>query len=387
MCEGMMSTEFTFRKIDRKIEKDGFAASVIAASDLLVRKRLGRPIFDTLVEHGVIQPISRPVLKTIASETVTVPIDTDDTFPFVSLLEEGNILSETGLVLTPNFEILEESAAVPDQAQQAMMAMLSRELFYGDAPVRGLLTKSRPRHSDSTSRSLETVAPLIPRYRNYYHWMIETVPQIRYIRAFEQKTGERVTLLIRPDAPSFVDETLELLEWPRSRIKYATEPMYDITNLILPSFPERHAADFEWLRSRTFGQVPETTPKSGNNIYVSRANAVERRVVNEDEVMDVLSQFGFSCYQLEERSLKENVCLFADADIVVGPHGAGLTDIIFANDCTLVELFGDKIKPHYRELTSAVDLSYEPMYCRAESTDIVVDTAALEETVREICDQ
>ncbi|WP_247002209.1 glycosyltransferase family 61 protein [Halosolutus gelatinilyticus] len=381
----MISTEFAYRKLERKLEADGISESIVAAGDLLVRKRLGRPIFDPLVERGVVRTVSRPALETIANETVAIPADADDSSaPFVALLEEGCVLSETGLALTPDFEILEESAAVPDQAQQAMMAMLSREFFYGDAPLRGFLSEPRRGHFREAAGSLETAAPLIPRYPNYYHWMVETVPQIRYIRAFEENTGERVTLLLPPDAPSFVGETLDVLGWPRSKVEYATEPVYDISRLVLPSFPERRAADFEWLRREVLDQVLETTPESGDNVYVSRANAVERRVVNEDDVMDVLSQFGFSCYRLEERSLEQNVRLFADADVVVGPHGAGLTDVVFADDCILVELFGDKIKPHYRELASTLGLSYEPMYCRAESTDIVVDTEALAETIREL---
>ncbi|QCC59734.1 glycosyltransferase family 61 protein [Natrinema thermotolerans] len=380
----MIPTEFSPRKLTRKLAADGTRESIVAAGDLLTRKRLGRPVFDPLVERGVVRTVSRDALESIASETITVPGDDgEQSPPFVALVENGCVLSETGLALTPQREIVEESAAAPDQAQQAMMAMLSRQLFYGDAPLRGLLSGYRRRDFRGAD-SLDTAAPLIPRYPNYYHWIVETVPKLRYIRAFEDATGERVTLLIPPGAPPFVDETLELLEWPQSRIQTATKPAYNISRLVVPSFPERRTDDFAWLRGEILDRAPETTPESGDNVYVSRATAVERRVVNEAEVMDVLSQFGFSCYRLEERSLERNARLFADADVVVGPHGAGLTDIVFADDCTLVELFGDKVKQPYRLLAATLGVSYEPMYCRAASTDIVVDTTALEETIREI---
>ncbi|OLZ40167.1 capsular biosynthesis protein [Natrinema saccharevitans] len=384
----MIPTEFSPRKLTRKLAADGAGESIVAAGDLLTRKRLGRPVFDPLVERGVVRTISRDALGSTASEIITVPGDDgEQSSPFVALVEDGRVLSETGLALTPQREILEESAAAPDQAQQAMMAMLSRQLFYGDAPLRGLLSGHRRRDFREVADSLDTAAPLMPRYPNYYHWIVETVPKIRYIRAFEDATGERVTLLIPQDAPPFVDETLELLEWPKWRIEYATKPAYDVSRLVVPSFPERRAEDFAWLRGEILDRAPETTPESGDNVYVSRANAVERRVVNETEVMDVLSQFGFSCYRLEERSLERNARLFADADVVVGPHGAGLTDIVFADDCTLVELFGDKVKQPYRLLAATLGVSYEPMYCRAESADIVVDTILLKETVREIQSQ
>ncbi len=331
----MISTEFASRKVRRKFAADGVRDSIVAAGDLLTRKRLGRPVFDPLADRGIIRTVSRDSLESVASRIITVPGDSEGTtVPFVALLEEGRIFSETGLALTHHYEIVEESAAEPDQAQQAMMAMLSRQFFYGNAPLRSLLSGACRDDSRGAAGSLETAAPLIPRYPNYYHWIVETVPKIRYVRAFEDATGERVTLLVPPNAPPFVEETLELLEWPEARIEYATAPAYDVSRLVIPSFPERRDDDFAWLRKKILAHAPKTTPESGDNVYVSRANAVERRVVNEAEVMDVLSRFGFSCYRLEERSLKRNARLFADADVVVGPHGAGLTDIIFADNCT-----------------------------------------------------
>jgi capsular polysaccharide biosynthesis protein len=128
----------------------------------------------------------------------------------------------------------------------------------------------------------------------------------------------------------------------------------------------------------------ESEPIEGNNVYVSRSGAVERRVLNENEVMNVLSEYGFERYCLENQSLSENVQLFSQADLVVGPHGAGLTDIIFANDCTLLELFGEKVKQPYELLAETLGVNYEPMYCQADSADVVVDTEQLELRVSQL---
>ena len=379
----MISSEFSTGKLRRKLRQDGFKSTVVAAGDLLTRKRLGRPVFDPLVEGGAVETASRDELR--ANARRVVPVSTpaaEDAAPFVASVGPGRILSETGLASTDALGILEESAAEPGQAQQAMMAMLSRELFYGDAPVRRLFGWDGP---GDTATALDTVAPLVPRYPNYYHWMVETVPKIRYLRAFEEATAESVTVLVPDDALPFVDETLGLLGWPRSNIVHATEPSYVVRNLVVPSYPERHASDFEWIRREVLETVSDGNGGGdGNNVYVSRSNAIERRVLNEEAVMDVLSGFGFSRYRLEERPLAANARLFAEADVVVGPHGAGLTDIIFAEDCTLVELFGEKIKQPYELLADALGVAYEPMYCRADSADIVVDTERLRGRVDEL---
>ena len=375
----MIPTEFTGRKLRRKLAADGPVETVLAAGDLLTRKRLGRPIFDPLVEHDFVCTLSREELQRQA-KTVDVP-DSAPPRSFVSLVTNGVVLTETGLSLSEAFGIIEESAAGPKQAQQAMMAMLSRELFYGVFPYRGLLFGTHDTNTELPNLGLGPVAPLIPRYPdNYYHWMVETVPKIRYLRAFEAEE-EPVTLLIPGDVPPFVDETMDLLGWPDSRVKRAEHESYRVSELVVPSFPDRRPADFEWLREEILENTPDHIPESGNNIYVSRANGVERRVVNEDEVMDVLSEYGFERYLLEERSLAENARLFADADVIVGPHGAGLTDIVFAGNATVIELFGEKVKQPYKLLSKAVGVDYEMMYCTPESTDIVVDVEKLDKRV------
>jgi len=375
----IIPTEFTGRKLQRKLATDGAVETARAAGDLLTRKRLGRSIFDPLVKHDFVHTLSRKELLR-RTKAVEVP-DSESSIPFASIMSDGVVLTETGLALTKTFEIVEESAAGPDQAQQAMMAMLSRELFYGTFPLRGLLFGA----DNAEIRNLDSapVAPLIPRYPdNYYHWMVETVPKIRYLRAFDAEQ-EPVTVLVPADAPPFVDETLDLLNWPDSRIKHAGHESYRVSDLVVPSFPDRQPADFRWLRQEILESAPNQIPESSTNVYVSRGDAVERRVVNEAEVMDALSEFDFERYLLENRSLAENARLFADADIIVGPHGAGLTDIIFAGDGTLIELFGEKVKQPYRLLADAVDIDYEAMYCTPESTDIVVDVEELSERVEE----
>jgi hypothetical protein len=379
----MISSEFSYDKLKRKLRDDGLKDTLIAAGDLLTRKRFGRPVFDQLVEKEFIETISRDELRTNARRTFPVSTpENEDAEPFVALIGAGRTLSETGLVLTDRFGIIEESAAEPGQAQQAMMAMLSRELFYGDVPIRRLFGW---RGSDDGSATLDTVAPLVPRYPNYYHWMVETVPKIRYLREFEDAIERSVTVLVPADAPPFVAETLRLLEWPQSKIAYATEPVYLVRNLVVPSYPERHASDFEWIRQEILEAVlTESEPGGGGNVYVSRANAIERRILNEDEVMDVLSNYGFERYCLEARSLTENVRLFNRADIVVGPHGAGLTDIIFTEDCTLLELFGEKVKEPYELLADTLGVEYESMYCQADAADIIVDIEQLERRISQL---
>lgn len=380
-------SEFTLRRVQRKLQSDGLVSLGMTAVDLFFRKRVGNHVFDPAINRGIIQTITRQALTDRAINSVKITTDTvDEPAPFVSQLDAGYVLTETGLLTTPEFEIIEESAAVPKRARQAMMAMSSREFFVGHLPIRGLLTGA----SSANPKTLDTVAPLIPRYpANYYHWMVETVPKLRYLHKFEEQINTEVTILVPSGGAPFITETLDLLDWPTSKIVHAIEPIYKIRDLVVPSFPERTPADFNWLQGEILDAAStdkrrQTNTRDENNIYVSRANATTRRVLNEDAVMDVLSEYNFKRYHLEDRSLAENVRLFNQADVVVGPHGAGLTDIIFAGDCTLVELFGARFNKAYAKLCKSLRINYEPMYCQAKSTDIVVDTEKLDARVASV---
>ena len=81
---------------------------------------------------------------------------------------------------------------------------------------------------------------------------------------------------------------------------------------------------------------PEPTPK---RVYITRRLAAKRRLVNENQIESLLHDHGFIIAELETLSIAEQVRLFAQAEIVVGPHGAGLTNMVWApRDCKVMEI-------------------------------------------------
>jgi len=387
----MFPPELSPRKVKRKIQSDGVVSTGVAAADLLTREWVGRYLFDSLVKHDWVQTLSRSELRERSTSLVEITENHQQVpSPFVAQLPSGYILTETGLLLTQAMKIIEESAAHPEQVQQPMMAMSSRELFFGKFPAWRILTNTPPSYVDT----LKTVASLIPRYpTNYYHWMIEVVPKIRYLKKFEKQTDTEVTILVPSNPQSFIIDTLNLLNWPNSKITSTNKQIIRAQNLIIPSTPQLNPRDFEWIRNKIIRQISTNKNERGvpssqkNNVYISRANAISRRVRNEDAVMDVLTKYGFERYYLEERSLAENARLFSNADIIVGPHGAGLTDIIFTEDCALVELFGTRRNMAYKKLSGTIGVKYEPIYCEANGPDIVVDTKELENRVEALVNE
>ncbi|MEL6789825.1 MAG: glycosyltransferase family 61 protein [Pseudomonadota bacterium] len=80
---------------------------------------------------------------------------------------------------------------------------------------------------------------------------------------------------------------------------------------------------------------PEPSP-AGGKLYISRKDSARRRLVNEDTVETIFARNGFDIVTLEEKSLDEQVSLFHGAEVIVGPHGAGLANMVFCRRGTKV---------------------------------------------------
>lgn len=79
--------------------------------------------------------------------------------------------------------------------------------------------------------------------------------------------------------------------------------------------------------------------RSGSRrIYVPRQKT--RRVLNEEELTTALFAFDFEVIDTDSMTYDEQIRTFRDAGLVVGPHGAALTNLIVSpEDCRVLELF------------------------------------------------
>jgi len=93
-------------------------------------------------------------------------------------------------------------------------------------------------------------------------------------------------------------------------------------------------------------------------IVISRVSSSTRRWINEEECMQLLSSEGFQSVVLENMNLIDQVNIFRSADIILGPHGAGFTNLIFASPTTkIVEIRSEKQGGPYSSATCFEELS------------------------------
>lgn len=169
---------------------------------------------------------------------------------------------------------------------------------------------------------------------------------------------------------SFQKETLSKLGIPNNKIIPSSQfPHIQAERLAIPFLHYRGGqwvADFlrrEFLPKSGIEEFSETSRFSlgqSQHIYISRSHAGMRRIVNEEKLIDALALLGFQAIVLESMPFSEQVATLAAAQVIVAPHGGGLTNLAFCRPGTkVVEIFSpDYINGCYWLLGHQVGIEY-----------------------------
>lgn len=240
-----------------------------------------------------------------------------------------------------------------------------------------LLRKRNPR----TNFSDGPYALLASRWAdNYYHWLLDYLPQLRAFKQYEEQTGERLTLILNQSPPRWLVDSLRLMgydnddwiEWTNEvaavdRLVVSTHTRYSV----LPSITAA-----EWVGETLCGAIDvarESHQVNGSRIYISRKDADIRRVVNEEDLVEELKSEGVEKYVLSELTLEQQIRLFATAELIVAPHGAGLVNMLFAESPRIVELMGSHTNPCHYCLASGLGYDYTCLKAEPRDEDMWID--------------
>ncbi|GAB4541532.1 MAG: hypothetical protein Tsb0014_33530 [Pleurocapsa sp.] len=230
-----------------------------------------------------------------------------------------------------------------------------------------------------------------PWSNNFWHWTVDTLTQLEGVEYYQQQTGIKPKLIVEFNLRSWQRDSLKLLGYTEDDLIVWHDSKRLVKKLIVPSF-RRSYEEFhgeisvtacQWLRQTMLGNI--ATEKSDRaafspQVFISRRKALGRRIINEDEVIAALEPLGFKTYILEEMSYPEQVKIFAQAQVIVAPHGAGLTNLIFADNPIILELFGSYVGREFANLARGMGFKYGCLGClppakevRQKDGDLVVD--------------
>lgn len=276
---------------------------------------------------------------------------------YIVSLNDGRVWSDpyTRAVLTSNDELVEKASV-------------------GNAT---LIARSSA-HLPDPARFQGTLAPLTIRFsHNYFHWMYDLIPKLEVLEQANISLSEIDAFLVNHCQYPFQREMLHLMGVPDEQILDDAVCHAIADRLIVPisSFDQKgriakHTCDF--LRKKLLPNISLTDATYPTRFYISRKGAKYRKVLNEDEVLAHLQPFGFVEIVLETFSVQSQIALFSKAEIIIAPHGAGLSNLVFASPgVKLIEIFLPDDTPSYYQLLSG-HLEIDYYYFLADTSELSV---------------
>jgi capsular polysaccharide biosynthesis protein len=263
------------------------------------------------------------------------------------------------------YEANPANAAEPDRCSLSARAVLSRLLRRRWNPAAVPPGWWRPAAAPQT-----LAGPLVllssHNNPNYHHWL--TLPglaplmlQRRFGLPVEPGTRLALTALPGRSQPAFLKPLLAVVA-PQLPVVEAAALSAPRLRLALQ---EHHSpvvvspALLEWWRAIA-GHLAAAAGPPRRRLFISRRGAGSRRCLNEAALMARLAPLGFERLDLERLTVRGQLEAFASAAVVVGAHGAGLTNLVACRaGATLVELLpGDGPFSHYFLMASCLGLRH-----------------------------
>jgi capsular polysaccharide biosynthesis protein len=229
---------------------------------------------------------------------------------------------------------------------------------------------------------------------NYYHWLLDVLVKVRFVEP------ERFAVLCPGWAPPFAKESLQLFPWAEIvELPPGVGAIVDaLTFVEIPVgglFAQYNPETVAGLRTDLIARAGAASAPP-LRLYMTRALAKTRTIVNEAETIDVLKGYGFEVVETAGLSFVEQVRLFARCEAFVSPHGAGLANILFMPPGSpVLELTSDTatdnthVAGEFWRLCYALGLPYLYQFCsKGENrgphpidVDLIVDINLLRRNV------
>jgi Glycosyltransferase 61 len=304
---------------------------------------------------------------------------------FVARIPEGRVLGD-GFIITPDNRLLDDISIDFSEPLEAKLARVRRDWAW--RPVTDV---------EGTVAVLSTMGGML-----YYHWLFQLLPRFELIRRSGIDLNSIDYFLVNSTKAPFQRESLEVLGIDRRKIlESSAVPHLRASALVVPSVPLWGGCFAPWmrefLRSSFLPEIGIEVKVARPRLYISRGSAGYRRVLNEADVLQLLHRYGFEQAKFEQMSVRQQAAVMASCEVVVAPHGGGLSNLIFCQPATkVIEIFSPElVATYFWKVSAQLGLDYYYLLGKGSPlsgdvdypqtwdahTDIEVDIDRLRETL------
>ena len=184
-------------------------------------------------------------------------------------------------------------------------------------------------------------------HNNFSHWLLDMLPKLKLYNEIFKYDDLDYLYLNEPN--SFQKKSLELLGLQNLKIIDSNHYRHiECDELIATHHPSyfkgfildqaKHVPDWiiKWLRDSFLDKSKKINIKKNFFIDRSLSNFKHSQIINLEETQNLLREKNFDIVKLENLSFDEQIYIFSNAKIVIGAHGAGLTNLCFSKEKTKV---------------------------------------------------
>lgn len=207
---------------------------------------------------------------------------------------------------------------------------------------------------------------------NYYHWTTDIAPKLILLKEAGYKLHDSDRFIVSRAEAGFAKTLLAMFNVPLDKV-ISTEmnsPFLEAEELIVPYLNNKMGYGMgKWLPRRMQEVLGvDKIQKQDRRLFINRKpeTAAGRTLANSRAAEDFLTGWGFDVVYPETLTIREQAALFATADVVVGIHGAGLSNIIYCKPGTrVIEFYGAHIAPCYWLISAISGFRYYQHPCFA----------------------
>lgn len=225
------------------------------------------------------------------------------------------------------------------------------------------------------SRTLRARRPVLAcpySISNYFHWLTETMPALLHGLAH----APDALILVDPRrSPPILFEALKTILGPgwMARVRLAEGPVR-VRRLIMPQQQTYdtfiHPKDLAMLTSAFAAFIDRK--RNSDLLYVSRGASPQHPFSDEKKLERGLAALGFKIQRNEDLSLREQIRAFSRARVIIAPHGAGLTNLIWAKrPCRVLEIGSSEASGFfndcYHRISAMKGLRHDYLMCEPQT--------------------